>query len=107
MSTNVSGDPLAINASPALRTHAAGPVPHATVPAMYRSGDDVRQLLEEISTEPPADATRRRQVIDILDDLAEELIGRGQEGDRALRVQIRRMREDLPHAAPFMEPDRP
>lgn len=70
---------------------------------MYRTDDEIRLVLQRLSIEPPVGGARRRQVMDILDDLAEELIGRGHDSARTLRGQIGMMRADLDPIRPAVE----
>lgn len=66
------------------------------VPAAYRTDQEIEDLLEQIAAAPyGADPVSRRHVLDILDDLAEEMIGRRAHGDPEIRAEIQARSEKL------------
>ena len=83
-------------------SHPAGgtairPTTRATVPAAYRSHDEIDSLLRQVSGRTgtaPGEADKR-QASTILDDLAEEMIGRNTRSDTALKREIQAERERL------------
>ena len=65
-----------------------------TVAAERRSSGQIRTLFEEAVASADANGGRTpQQIRDILDDLAEEMIGRKGPGDTELRQQIAAARE--------------
>ncbi|MBM9468844.1 hypothetical protein [Nakamurella leprariae] len=54
-----------------------------------RTTEEIRQLLVEVRREADrASPARHRQLVDELDELAESLVGRGAEDDRAVKREI-------------------
>jgi hypothetical protein len=65
-----------------------------TVAAERRSGAQITMLLDDTVVAANADSGRTpQQIVDILDDLAEEMIGRTGPGDAELRQRIAAARE--------------
>lgn len=64
-----------------------------TLISSYRSNEDIRSVLQEICARPMAiDGPERRRALAILDDLAEEMIGRSQQSDLDLKTHIQDQR---------------
>jgi hypothetical protein len=60
-----------------------------TVAAPYRTIEEIGDLLEQIAAQSDfADELARRYALNILDDLAEEMIGRHRPADITVKVQI-------------------
>ena len=70
------------------------------VAAPFRTDEEILAILTVVSAQPAgADALARRRTLDVLDDCAEEMIGRNHRGAADIRAQIRahsdRLRESL------------
>lgn len=71
------------------------------VPALNRSTEAIGELVTQISGLPtPGDDTSRRRVLDVLDDLAEEMIGRIRVDEIAVKQKIEQQRERFGVASP-------
>ncbi len=71
------------------------------VAAPFRTDQEIQDILIVISAQPEdGDTLARRRALDVLDDLAEEMIGRSHHGDAAIRREIQlhsdRLRKSLP-----------
>lgn len=70
------------------------------VVTLYRSDEQISELLDQLAvTELSADRVTRERTLTVLDDLAEEMIGRQRNTDTPIRkeIQIRcdRLRESM------------
>ncbi len=71
------------------------------VAALNRSTEAIGELVTRISGLPtPGDDTSRRRVLDVLDDLAEEMIGRIRVDEIAVKQKIEQQRERFGAASP-------
>ena len=70
------------------------------VAAPFRTDQEIQDIVAVVGAQPAdADAVTRRRALDVLDDCAEEMIGRNHRGAVDIRAQIRehsdRLRESL------------
>ena len=67
-----------------------------TVAAAYRSNEEIGELLAQVAAQPaPPDELTRSRVLDVLDDLAEAMIGRHRPADLALKARIQQHCDQL------------
>ena len=61
-----------------------------TVAPPNRTNQEITAVLEKFAAQPDSpDAVTRRRMLDVLDDMAEEMIGRGRPEDVVIKEQIR------------------
>ena len=61
-----------------------------TVAPPNRTNQEIAALLEKITAQPDSsDVVSRRHVLAVLDDMAEEMIGRGRPEDDVIKEKIR------------------
>lgn len=71
------------------------------VVSSYRDDEAIRAVLQEICSRPAGvDEPNRRRAVAVLDDLAEEMIGRSHPGDPDLKIHIQQERTRWASASP-------